>query len=136
MSLTAAIYGIKRTLDEPYPDADKLDNIKFYLPNIEEFGYKFSKKNLLIRIAEESGYKKFRLLSNINEGNNIFMWCDEEYNFIGMCPHKIDVEAQTFVVEYTIDELPDVIDKAESWLFGISKIAPHYQIINLEIMGV
>lgn len=136
MSLTASIYGIKRTLEESYSDADKIDGIRFYLPKIEEFGYKYSKKDLLLRIAKDSNYNKFRLLSNINEGNNIFMWCNEEYNFIGMCPDKVYVEREAFVVDYTLEELPDVLDKAESWLFGISKIAPHYQMINLEIMGI
>lgn len=136
MSLTASLYSIKRTLGEPYSDTEKINNIKYYLPNIDEYGYKFSKKDLLLRIAEESGYKKFRLLSNINEGNNIFMWCDEEFNFIGMCPNKIDYEAHHFIVEYGLDELPDIIENAEKWLFGVSKIAPHYQIINLEIMGI
>ncbi|MCK9574749.1 MAG: hypothetical protein WC979_03165 [Candidatus Pacearchaeota archaeon] len=69
-------------------------------------------KDLLLDMAKESGKNRFRLLAGMNETQWIFNWCDAEYNYIGMCTSDMD----KFKIDYSLDELPDIIDNALSWL--------------------
>ncbi|WP_412754960.1 hypothetical protein, partial [Legionella donaldsonii] len=72
---------------------------------------------------------------------NIFQWCDNQYNFIGMC-HSIKFESgeKDYTVEYTLEELPDAIDNAEIWLKSIKEKSEFsgspYFISSLQIMSV
>jgi len=46
-------------------------------------------------------------------------WCDEAFNFDGMCSDieiiKTHKDGEYMKRTYTIDELPEVIDRALSW---------------------
>src|SRR6478735_1165358 len=108
--------GLKQILDilndNNLSSDKKLSLIDVFLPRKTE--YKFvSMKDLLLKQASESKSTKFRLLGTMNDDICIFNWCDEEYNFIGMCPSK---EYTDLKVEYSLDELYEVIDKAEQYL--------------------
>lgn len=73
-------------------------------------------KELLLKWAQESWKNKFLLIASTNNRNSIFKWHDEEYNFVGML-HYDNRECT-----YSIDELPDMIDNAESWLHGSREV--------------
>ena len=63
-------------------------------------------------MALQSGKNRFRLLAGMNGTIWIFMWCDEENNFLGMSSSNMD----EYKVDYTFDELSSVIDNAQKWL--------------------
>lgn len=69
-------------------------------------------KEQIIEMALESGKNRFRLLAAMNSIVWIFMWCDDEENFIGMSSHGMD----EFKVDYTFEELDKVVDNAIKWL--------------------
>lgn len=127
--LTSKIHSIKRILNADNMDAtDKINSIKHFLPDINDYQY-IIRKELLLEIALESTFNKFRLIANLNESNNIFTWCNDEYNFVSMCNSK-------YKIDYSLTELPDVIDRAESWLKGYQEMCFHYNKVSLDIMGV
>lgn len=138
MRIEDSIRTIKNILDnDKYPDNYKLMLIEQSFPNMEFYEF-ISVKDDLLKQAYNSNHTKFRLIAAMNSNpQSIFNWCDDEYNFIGMC---IDSEYEQHKVEYTLDELSDVIDGAESWLKSIKKGKEYsgspYFISNLEIMGV
>jgi len=132
MSVAAALKSIEKViLESKDTDSDKLRRVKYLLPDIKDFDYK-SMKELLVEWALESGCDRFRLLANINESNNIFMWCDEEYNFIGMCPNQ--QYGENHVVDYSLVDLPNIIDHAEDYLTRLNTIQKNYNVVNLDIM--
>ena len=86
-------------------------------------------KDLNLDMAKESGKNRFRLLAAMNGTVWIFMWCDEEYNFLGMSTSDLD----EYKVDYTLEELPQVIDNAQSWLDGVKNLP---NVSNLYVMAI
>ncbi len=86
MEVTQSIDLIKKVLTDDTDSAErKLERISRFLPS--EYRYKFiSHKDLLLDSAKESGRTRFRLIATMNSNISIFFWCDEQQNFIGMCP--------------------------------------------------
>ena len=66
-------------------------------------------KDLLLKMAQKSCKNRFRLLAAMNPHPTqwVFMWCDEEQNFIGMCIENLD----KYKVDYSLWELEKVVDK-------------------------
>lgn len=114
------ITRIKRKLDsfncsfsniEDLKESHKfIENLKYEFKVLEEQSVFVSKKNYLLNEAKNSPFNVFRLITTCNDSICIFQFCEDEFNFVGMCSDN------TLKVEYTIDELPNVIDKAEKWI--------------------
>lgn len=113
MNVGQGIFIIRRILsNSELEDSEKLKRIAIFLP--DENSYKFySMKDHILDCAKKSTSKKFRLLASMNDPIIIFNWCNEEHNFIGMNHIAGD---KIYKIEYTLDELPEVIDNAEKWL--------------------
>lgn len=97
-----------------------------------------SVKDMLLEQAKDSGKTKFRLLCGMNDiiNSSLFNWCDTEDNFIGMCHAQILDEC---VVDYTLEELPNVIDNAEQWIIGVKKPQSSqrsFYTSNIQLMSV
>jgi len=140
MEVCSAIHTIKRLLvDEDLSDTNRLLSIEYSLPTDDEYCF-YSMKDLLLNQAKESGKSSFKLLATMNSRISIFQWCDDEQNFVGMCPDNIYDESKYKNVSYTLEQLPDVIDNAEKYLKSL-KENPHfsgspYFISSLHIMSL
>jgi len=90
-------------------------------------------KELNLEMALGSGKNRFRLLASMNSTPWIFMWCDEEDNFLGMSGSDID----EYKFDYTLGELPKMIDNAQDWL-NRAKNAEHpcANISNIYVMAI
>lgn len=88
-------------------------------------------KDLILKMALESGKDRFRLLASMNSTPWIFMWCDEESNFVGMCNN-----GRYKNCDYTFDELDKVIDNAEDWLNTVRNMQSSKNISNLYVMAI
>lgn len=86
------------------------------ITNMQKKAEYSSMKELLLKWAKESGKNKFLLIASTNNRNSIFKWHDEEFNFVGMLGYE------NKDCSYFIDELPRVIDNAESWLHGSQEV--------------
>jgi len=90
-------------------------------------------KELIIKMALDSGKNRFRLLAAMNSDVWIFMWCDEEDSFLGMSCSDIDENK----FDYTFDELSQVIDNAQNWLdWAKNNKPPLSNVSNLFIMAI
>ena len=141
MDLTSSINNLRRILEDDDPDASFiLKRIKMNFPKDEDFKF-ISHKDLILEQAKESVSTKFRLLATMNGSISIFNWCNVQYNFVGMNNEARHMsEIKDYTVEYTLEELPDVIDSAESWLKSLKESRSHsgspYMISALQLMGV
>ena len=138
MELVQGISNIRKILvDTNHTPEEKLKKIEFYLPN-KDYDYVFcSSKDLLLKFAIDSGAKRFKLVATMNSNIGIFQWCDQEYNFLGLCPPDY---AKKSKVVYTLKQLPSVIDNAEEWLRSV-KENPHmsgspYFVSDLQLMSL
>ena len=95
-----------------------------------------SYKELILKQALESNKERFRLLAAMNNPPQwIFMWCNNDSNFIGMSTFDLDDKT----VDYNLNELPDIIDNAETWLNTLRNMTHEKDkcfISNLFIMAI
>jgi hypothetical protein len=140
MSICNAIFRIQEILKSEKLDAeDKLQMIKAFLPKEEEHKF-ISHKEILLEQAKNSVSQKFRLLATMNDSINIFNWSNVQYNFIGMNQDSRYTTEKDHTVEYTLEELPEVIDNAEEYLKAVKEgkgfSGSPYMISSLQLMGV
>jgi len=90
-------------------------------------------KELNLQMALDSKKDRFRLLAAMNSNQWIFMWCDEEDNFLGMSSSTND----EFKIDYTFEELSQAIDNAQNWL-DIAKSGEHPlpNVSNMYVMAI
>lgn len=75
----------------------------------------------LLELAKESGRKLFKLIGRVNDSGHfqLMEWADEGYNFVSMVMTNEDIENYKNGMykkrTYTLEELPEVIDRALSW---------------------
>lgn len=140
MEVGKSIFDIRNYLkDENLSDKRKLEFIANAVDNDDR--YKFhSTKELLLRWANDSGAKKFRLVATMNSDLYISNWCNAQQNFLGMCFKVYDDDDKDYTVEYTLKELPEMINNAEEWLESLQSkegiSGNPYFISDLQIMKV
>lgn len=139
--------NIKRVCKKPTVNVESLeDNYKRIKSKIESIGnygdYDFhsSKDMLLKQAANCKPESKFRLLATMNDNITIFNWCNAQFNFIGMCQDETYKSDKDLTVEYTLEQLPEVIDRAEIWLKGVKENSSFsgspYFISSLQLMSI
>ena len=86
-----------------------------------------NKENIL-NDAKESNKDKFMLVAGMNGFNNIFCWCEEENNFIGM------TNFSNKKVVYSFNELKETINFAHVWIKKCFEYQGEYGVTNLELL--
>ena len=97
-------------------------------------------KDFMLQMAKESGYTEFRLIGRVNDtGLELMEWCEDAYNFGGMCPNKNDnktyKDGNYHKRTYTLKELPEVIDNALEWHNSVKK-QNKFRHTNLHIQAI
>jgi hypothetical protein len=98
-------------------------------------------KDLLLKFATESKRKKFKLIGRVNtSGIELMEWCDDAYNFDGMCSSHHDIKqaknGEYVKRTYTLEELPTVIDNALSWYNSVKKNHHTFNATMLHILAI
>ena len=85
-------------------------------------------KEDILNDAKESNKDKFMLVAGMNGFNNIFCWCEEENNFIGM------TNFGNKKVIYSFNELKETINFAHEWIKKWYEIQNEYGVTNLQLI--
>lgn len=98
-------------------------------------------KDLLMEFAIDSKRTKFKLIGRVNtSGLELMEWCDEAYNFDGMCSSiegiKEAKSGRYIKRTYSLEELPDAIDNALNWYNSVKKNHHSFNSTMLHILAV
>jgi len=75
--------------------------------------------SLLLAQAKESGSNSFKIIAKVSDsGLSIMQWCDDAFNFDGMCVKSTKEEYKKNI--YSLEELPEVLERASLWLTSVN----------------